>query len=65
MQPERKRAYSIREFCEAWSLSRSTVYRMFANGQLSGRKVGRRTLIPNESIEAWASRLPEIQRRPD
>ena len=50
-----RRAYTIKRFCESFDLSRATVYRLFRAGSLSRMKVGKRTLIPSESVEAWAA----------
>lgn len=45
-----KLAYSIREACEATSLSRTTVYAHISSGRLKAIRVGGRTLIPSESL---------------
>jgi excisionase family DNA binding protein len=50
-----KRAYTVNDFCAAWSLSRATFYRLVAAGKLKSIHVGRRVLIPAEAIEAWAA----------
>jgi len=47
-----KRALRIKEFCEAYGLSRSTVYKLMSEGKLSTVLVGGRRLIPVESAEA-------------
>lgn len=39
-------------------ISRAAVYRLLASGDLSARKAGRRTLVPVESIRAYAASLP-------
>jgi excisionase family DNA binding protein len=45
-----KVAASIREAGEALSLSRSRIYELLDEGRLQRVKIGRRTLIPVESI---------------
>jgi predicted DNA-binding transcriptional regulator AlpA len=53
-----KKAYTIPEFCDAYSISRSKFYEMQKAG--SGpriMKVGRRTLISVEAATAWRRRL--------
>lgn len=47
-----KLAYSIREACRASSLGRSTIYTHISAGRLRAVRVGGRTLIPAESLEA-------------
>jgi predicted DNA-binding transcriptional regulator AlpA len=60
-----KKAYTIPEFCDAYSISRSKFYEMRKAG--SGpriMKVGRRTLISVEAATAWRRRL-EANSKPD
>lgn len=40
-----KLAYSIREFCQATSIARSTVYAHIAAGRLRATRIGGRTII--------------------
>lgn len=57
MTPE-PQFYSVREFCEAHSLSRSFLYRLWRAGKGPGRvKVGSRTFITREAAERWAASL--------
>lgn len=53
-QPE-KLAYSIREACHASSLGRSTIYSHIASGRLRAVRVGGRTVIPAEALNALIS----------
>ena len=46
------RAYSVRDFCNKFSLSRSTAYNLMANGRLRSVKVAGRRLIPADAAEA-------------
>ena len=45
-------AYSIKEVCRVSSLGRTRVYQLIAAGRLEARKLGRRTLIPADSLRA-------------
>lgn len=53
--PPPKHAYSIKEFCHATSLSRSTAYRHIADGNLPTRKIGGRTVIMADALQAFLS----------
>lgn len=48
----RKLAYSIREACDASSLSRTTMYSHIASGRLRAVRIGGRTIIPAEALQA-------------
>lgn len=50
-QPD-KLAYSIREACQASSLSRSTIYARIADGSLRAVRVCGRTVIPAEALRS-------------
>jgi excisionase family DNA binding protein len=54
--PERPRAYRIADFCRAYGLSRSTVYKLMADGRLMTIKVAGRRLIPADAAEALLQR---------
>lgn len=45
-------AYSIKEACRVSSLGRTRVYALINEGRLESRKLGRRTLIPADSLRA-------------
>lgn len=47
-----KVGYSIREACQATSLSKSSVYNHIAAGRLRAVRVGGRTIIPAEALHA-------------
>jgi len=47
-----KLGYSIREACEASSLGRTSIYSFIASGRLRAVRVGGRTIIPAESLQA-------------
>jgi len=44
--------YSIRQACQASSLSKSTIYNHIAAGRLRAVRVGGRTIIPAEALRA-------------
>jgi excisionase family DNA binding protein len=48
-----KLAYSIREACGLLSIGRTTLYTLIGQGDLTALKVGRRTLIPAQSLDAF------------
>jgi excisionase family DNA binding protein len=50
--PEEKRAFRVRDFCATYGLSRSSVYKMMAEGKLRTVKIAGRRLIPKDSAEA-------------
>jgi excisionase family DNA binding protein len=52
LKPADKRALRIKEFCEAYGLSRSTAYKLMATGKLKTVRVGGRRLVPIEAAEA-------------
>jgi len=43
-------AYSVKEACRVTSLGRSRIYQMIRAGDITVRKVGRRTLIPADAL---------------
>lgn len=47
-----KVGYSIREACQASSLSKSTLYNHIAAGRLRAVRVGGRTIIPATALHA-------------
>lgn len=46
------RALHMNVFCEAYGISRSTAYRLIAEGKLKTVKVGNRRLVPVDVAEA-------------
>jgi excisionase family DNA binding protein len=47
-----KLAYSIREACEASSLGKTKIYALIGAGKLQSVRIGGRTVIPAESLNA-------------
>jgi excisionase family DNA binding protein len=54
---------SIREFTAMTGLGRTSTYREIREGRLKVRKVGRRTLIPMDEVQAWMSALEPVAPR--
>lgn len=48
-----KLAYSIQETCGLLSIGRTTLYALIGQGDLAVLKIGRRTLIPAKSLDAF------------
>ena len=47
-----KLAYSIKEACQATSLGRTTIYALIAEQRIVVRRIGGRTVIPVDSLQA-------------
>ena len=52
MLPDGRRALRINDFCKAYGVSRSTVYKLATEGRLPLCKIGGRSLIRIEDAEA-------------
>jgi hypothetical protein len=50
--PVERRAYTIKEYCAAYRVGRTSVWRDIKEGRLAVTKTGRRITIPVESAEA-------------
>jgi excisionase family DNA binding protein len=49
IRPDERRAYTVREFCLAYRISRSHVYKLMTLGKLRTVLVGGKRLIPIEA----------------
>lgn len=49
--------YPVLEVAKKCGVGRSTVYALIAAGELAAVKIGRRTLVPAESLDAYIERL--------
>ena len=49
--------YSVPEFVFTSGLCRSYVYQMMNSGEIESVKVGKRRLIPAESVHAWMEKV--------
>lgn len=47
-----RRAFRVNEFCDAYRVSRATVYKMMKEGKLRTALIGGRRVIPVEAAEA-------------
>ncbi len=54
-------AYTIKEASAALGVSKATIYRTLANGELHAKKLGSRTLIPADEIRRWISSFPSAR----
>jgi excisionase family DNA binding protein len=52
---DQRRAFRVNDFCALYSISRSSAYKLMADGKLRTVRVGGRRLIPKESAEALLS----------
>jgi excisionase family DNA binding protein len=55
MTPE---LFTITDFVNHFRVSRSSLYRLIASGDIQARKVGRRTMIARVDAERWIDSLP-------
>lgn len=53
--PSEKLAYSIKEAASALGIGRTTIWRAIRDGKLPAVKLGNRTLIRTEALQAWLS----------
>jgi excisionase family DNA binding protein len=51
--PAGRASFSIEEVCKITGLSRATVYKSIAAGELKTRKLGRRTLVLAPELANW------------
>ena len=52
-------AYSIVEICAVTGLCRDTVYKAIRTGRLTGRKLGRRTIVTDNDLGRFLQSLPK------
>jgi excisionase family DNA binding protein len=55
-----KAAFSVEDFCKSYGVGKTTAYEEINSGRLVAVKVGRRTLIPEQSAAAWLKSLALI-----
>jgi excisionase family DNA binding protein len=60
MQPPPIVAYSVPEAMLALGLCRDSIYKLIKQRKLVARKVGKRTLILAEDLQAFTKALPKI-----
>ena len=70
MNPEPKRPIclddlpdfcSLDEFAGVFRVSRSTAYRMAAQGKIPSLRVGRRVIVPKEHLKQWVNESMSCQ----
>jgi hypothetical protein len=59
------RAISVERFGMVYGPGRSLTYQLIAEGKITARKIGRKTVIDVESADRWYASLPpaEIRQR--
>ena len=55
-----KAAFSVEDFCNSYSVGKTTAYEEINSGRLHAVKVGRRTLIPEKSAMEWLNSQPSV-----
>lgn len=61
MSDSPKLAFRLAEACEATGVSRSTMNRLLAAGEIRARKVGRATVIERAELERYLSTCPPAE----
>jgi excisionase family DNA binding protein len=56
-------AFTIRGFCDAYNICRTSVYALIKAGELRAVKTGGRTLIRKIDALAWENSLPALSTR--
>lgn len=51
-------ARTVKDFCRAYGIGKTLAYELIGAGSLKAVKVGTRTLIPEDSAQAWFNSLP-------
>ena len=54
-------ALTVAEFCQAFNVGRTYVYRQLKEGRLSACKAGSKTLIMRSEAARWARALPKLE----
>lgn len=53
---------TIRQACEEYAMSRSSLYREIDAGRLALRKIGKSSRIARDDLDAWLAALPVVQK---
>jgi|HubBroStandDraft_6_1064221.scaffolds.fasta_scaffold7668282_1 excisionase family DNA binding protein len=56
-------AYTVKSFCAAFGVGKTTLYQLRKAGAIRVRKLGSKTLIPAAEAERWFASLPTIGAR--
>jgi excisionase family DNA binding protein len=54
-----KRALGVAEAAKAAGVGRTTLFEAIRKGEVTARKVGRRTIITVDDLDAWLNSLPK------
>ena len=57
MSPQEKPLLTIGDACQLLGISRSTVYRLIADGELRLIKIYKRSVIAGQDLDAYVGRL--------
>jgi excisionase family DNA binding protein len=58
-----KRAMSVEEAAKAAGVGRTILFENIRAGHITARKVGRRTIITMDDLDAWLKSLPKSRER--
>lgn len=52
--------WRVKDFCLAFGIGRTKFYELVKDGTLKPVKIGRRTLVPSDQVQALQSQLQEL-----
>ena len=55
----------VADACRALGIGKSSFYEAVSRGEISLKKLGRKSLVAHADLVAWANRLPDSARRPE
>jgi excisionase family DNA binding protein len=58
-------AVSVEEAGKLAGVGRTTIFKELRDGRLKGRKIGRRTVVPIDELNAWLTSLPTSRSIPE
>jgi hypothetical protein len=64
IQTTNPEAYSVRDFCRAFSVGTTKFYYEVKAGRIRAKKLGTRTIILKSDALEWAKSLPTMGARP-
>jgi excisionase family DNA binding protein len=56
---------SVADACRAVGIGKSSFYEAVSRGEITLKKLGRKSLVVHADLVAWASRLPDAGRNPE
>ena len=54
-------AHSIDDACKMIGIKKSMMYELVAKGEIKAKKIGARTVIPDESLREYLAGLPDAE----